>query len=56
MLLPAVPVTLVSTHGAGDAFVGALVASLAAGRTFSEGLEAANATAAAHVARRPEAS
>ncbi len=32
--LPALPVRLVSTHGAGDAFVGALVASLASGDAF----------------------
>ncbi|WP_027132716.1 PfkB family carbohydrate kinase [Geminicoccus roseus] len=51
--LPAAPVTLVSTHGAGDAFVGALVASLAAGRSFGDSLETANQTAAAHVSRRP---
>jgi ribokinase len=52
IILPALPVTLVSTHGAGDAFVGALVASLAAGCTFDESLQAANAAAAAHVSRR----
>lgn len=52
-VLPAVPVTLVSTHGAGDAFVGALVASLAAGGSFAASLDIANRTAAAHVARAP---
>jgi ribokinase len=50
--LPALPVTLVSTHGAGDAFVGALVAALAAGRSFAECLRSANAAAATHVSTR----
>ena len=45
----ALPVRLVSTHGAGDTFVGALVAALAAGRPFAECLRSANAAAAAHV-------
>lgn len=48
--LAALPVTLVSTHGAGDVFVGTLVASLAAGRGFADGLAMANAAAALHVA------
>jgi ribokinase len=52
--LPALPVTLVSTHGAGDAFVGALVASLAAGCTFNESLKSANAAAAAHVSKKTD--
>ncbi|HEV7255869.1 MAG TPA: PfkB family carbohydrate kinase [Mesorhizobium sp.] len=50
--LAALPVTLVSTHGAGDVLVGALVASLAAGHAFAECLESANAAAAAHVSKR----
>jgi ribokinase len=54
VVLPALPVTLVSTHGAGDAFVGALVAALAAGRSFAECLRSANAAAAAHVSTRAE--
>lgn len=47
--LPALPVRLVSTHGAGDAFVGALVASLASGDAFADSLARANETAARHV-------
>jgi ribokinase len=47
--VPALPVTLVSTHGAGDTFVGALVAALATGQPFAECLASANAAAAAHV-------
>jgi len=52
MTLPALPVALVSTHGAGDAFVGALVAALAAGRPFAECLGSANTAAAIHVSSR----
>ena len=50
--VPALPVTLVSTHGAGDTFVGVLVAALAAGQPFAECLASANAAAAAHVSTR----
>ena len=56
VVLPALPVTLVSTHGAGDVFVGALVATLAAGRSFAECLRSANAAAATHVSTRAGAS
>jgi ribokinase len=52
VLLPALPVTLVSTHGAGDTFVGSLVAAFAAGQTFTECLKAANNAAAAHVSAK----
>ena len=52
VVLPALPVTLISTHGAGDAFVGALVAALAAGHPFAECLRSANAAAATHVSTR----
>ena len=55
VVLPALPVTLVSTHGAGDVFVGALVTALAAGRSFAECLRSANAAAALHVARAQDA-
>lgn len=48
----ALPVGLVSTHGAGDAFVGALASSLAAGKSFAESLSVANETAARHVSAR----
>jgi ribokinase len=51
VVLPALPVTLVSTHGAGDVFVGALVTALAAGQSFAECLRSANAAAAIHVSR-----
>lgn len=50
--LEALPVRLVSTHGAGDAFVGALVRSLAAGASFAESLSRANEAAARHVSAR----
>lgn len=50
--LAALPVTLVSTHGAGDTFVGALVTALAAGCPFAECLRSANAAAATHVSTR----
>jgi ribokinase len=49
--LAALPVSLVSTHGAGDAFVGALVATLAAGLPFADGLRSANAAAGAQVSK-----
>jgi ribokinase len=52
VVLPALPVTLVSTHGAGDAFVGALVTALAAGNSFAECLRTANVAAATHVSTR----
>jgi ribokinase len=52
VVLPALPVTLVSTHGAGDVFVGALVTALAAGQSFGECLWSANAAAAAHVSAK----
>jgi ribokinase len=56
VVLPALPVKLVSTHGAGDAFVGALVTALAAGHPFAECLQSANAAAAAHVSTKADAS
>jgi len=48
--LAAHPVTVVSTHGAGDAFVGALAAALDAGRALAQALRLAQAAAALHVA------
>lgn len=54
VVLPALPVTLVSTHGAGDAFVGALVTALAAGRSFTDCLRSANAAAATHVSTKED--
>jgi ribokinase len=49
--LPALPVTLVSTHGAGDVFVGALIASMVKSGDASllAHLQAANIAAAEHV-------
>lgn len=52
----AIPVKLVSTHGAGDMFVGTLVSALAQGRTFPDAIDAANAAAAAHVSSPQSAS
>ena len=54
VVLPALPVTLVSTHGAGDVFVGALVTALAAGHAFAECLRSANAAAATHVSTKSD--
>jgi ribokinase len=48
--LPAVAVKLVSTHGAGDEFIGVLAACIARGKPMREALEAANAAAAKLVA------
>ena len=50
--LTAHPVARPQTHGAGDAFVGALAARLAAGDPHSDALGYANAAAALHVGRR----
>lgn len=44
--LPAIPITVVSTHGAGDEFVGVLAADLARGSPLPEALDAANRAAA----------
>lgn len=48
--LPSLPVEVVSTHGAGDSFVGTLAACLAAGADLAAALEAANQAAARLVA------
>ncbi|MBS3650233.1 bifunctional hydroxymethylpyrimidine kinase/phosphomethylpyrimidine kinase [Pseudaminobacter sp. 19-2017] len=53
VMLPALPVTLVSTHGAGDVFVGTLVSRLAAGHSFDDCLRSANEAAAIHVSTTP---
>ena len=45
------PVKVVSSHGAGDCFVGSLAAKLAQGGALIEAAEFANAAAAAHVSR-----
>jgi ribokinase len=50
--LPAEPVTVVSTHGAGDAFTGALAAALAQGADLHRACRTATSAAAAHVAEQ----
>ncbi|SDA78087.1 ribokinase [Mesorhizobium qingshengii] len=52
--LPAIPVKVVSTHGAGDEFVGALAAGLARGDAMRVAVTAANAASALLVST-PEA-
>jgi ribokinase len=44
-----IPVKVISTHGAGDCFVGALAAQLASGATLIEAVRIANSRAAAFV-------
>ncbi|WP_337013352.1 PfkB family carbohydrate kinase [Pantoea sp. AS142] len=51
--LAAQKVTLVSTHGAGDCFVGVLCQRLSIGATLGEAVSAANRAAAEHVSRQP---
>ena len=53
LLLPARKVAVTSTHGAGDCFVGAMAASLAAGADLAAACEIANAAAARHVCGPP---
>lgn len=52
LALPAVPVTVVSTHGAGDTFVGVLAAAIAAGDPLVDALAEANVAAAVHVSSK----
>ncbi|WP_455853218.1 PfkB family carbohydrate kinase [Pantoea endophytica] len=49
--IAAIPVKLVSTHGAGDCFVGVLSQSLLAGLSLADAAEKANHAAAEHVSR-----
>ena len=49
-IIPAERVVVVSSHGAGDAFIGALAASLVAGSDLRSACQAASAAAARHVA------
>ncbi|WP_413991697.1 PfkB family carbohydrate kinase [Labrys okinawensis] len=49
IVLEALPVKLISTHGAGDVFVGTLVSAIASGQGFEASLRIANEAAAAHV-------
>lgn len=53
--LPAPKVTAIDSHGAGDAFIGALAASLDTGARLAQALSFAQAAAALHVATPPEA-
>ena len=48
--LPAEKITVVSSHGAGDAFIGALAANLVRGVSFAAACAAASHAAAEHVA------
>jgi ribokinase len=49
--LPAIPVMLVSTHGAGDCFVGVLCNALSRGESLAQACQRANEAAAEHVSR-----
>lgn len=49
--IPAIRVKLVSTHGAGDEFIGVLAAELLSGGDLGKALEAANCAAAALVSK-----
>ncbi len=49
--LPAIPVQVTSTHGAGDCFVGVLAAELAKGTSLVAACHVANAQAALYVSR-----
>ena len=49
--LPAIPVKLISTHGAGDCFVGVLSQALVSGSLLPEAADKANQAAAKHVSR-----
>jgi ribokinase len=51
LVLPAEKVKVVSSHGAGDAFIGALAASLMSGGDLADACRAASRAAARHVAR-----
>lgn len=51
--LPAIPITVVSTHGAGDMFVGTFAACVFRGETLPEALRIAN-EAAANLVAAPE--
>jgi ribokinase len=55
MSIPAFKVQVVSTHGAGDCFVGALAARLCAGDALKEAALYASAAAALHVSSSAEA-
>lgn len=50
--LPAEKVQVISSHGAGDAFIGALSAALVQGKSLSEAAKAASYAAALHVSAK----
>lgn len=50
LVLPAEKITVVSSHGAGDAFIGALAAALVSGADLATACRAASTAAARHVA------
>lgn len=50
--MPAEKVELISTHGAGDCFVGMLCTSLLQGQTLTDSVAKANRAAAEHVSRK----
>lgn len=52
LVLPAEKVKVVSSHGAGDAFIGALAAALVAGADLATACRAASSAAARHVSGR----
>ena len=47
--IPALPVTVISTHGAGDTFIGTLCHAIAQGEGVEAALQQANAAAARHI-------
>ena len=49
VVVPAIPVRVISTHGAGDVFAGTFAAAFAGGRPFAARLDLANQAAARHV-------
>ena len=53
--IPAEKITVVSSHGAGDAFIGALAAAIVQGKTFRSACTTASHAAADHVAGRSAA-
>lgn len=52
---PGNPVHVISTHGAGDMFVGALAAQVVGGAGIADAIGFAQAAAALHVASEPDA-
>ena len=47
--IPALPVTVISTHGAGDMFIGTFCLGIAQGAMVEIALQQANAAAARHI-------